>query len=109
MGFLKSLKKGLGNNARELIVTAPNAIRWEKFKNLRKGIECINSDHRYWFTPYTLAKIVLETGELRLFILSQLINCLNHLAFAAIYITAFSFVTLGTGIQLYCDLNFKTS
>lgn len=60
--FLKSLKKGLGSNAKELVVTAPNAIRWENFKNLRKGVECINSDHRYWFTPYTLAKIVLEAG-----------------------------------------------
>jgi 2-polyprenyl-3-methyl-5-hydroxy-6-metoxy-1,4-benzoquinol methylase len=60
VNFLKKLKKGLNGHAEELILTAPNALSLQNFNNLRKGVECINSDHRYWFTPYTLAKIVQE-------------------------------------------------
>lgn len=62
IGFLQSLKRGIHKYAEELIITVPNATRWENFENLRKGIECINSDHRFWFTPYTLAKTVSEAG-----------------------------------------------
>lgn len=60
--FLNNLRNGLQNNAKELLITAPNALRWENFRNLKRGIECINSDHRFWFTPYTLAKIVSAAG-----------------------------------------------
>lgn len=62
VSFLKSLKIGLNDIANELILTAPNALRWENYKKLRQGVECVNSDHRFWFTPYTLAKIVADAG-----------------------------------------------
>ena len=62
VSFLCALKSGLHGHAKELVLTAPNAMRWENLKKLRQGIECINSDHRFWFTPYTLAKIVFEAG-----------------------------------------------
>lgn len=26
----------------------------DNLKNAHNGIECINSDHQYWFTPYTI-------------------------------------------------------
>jgi hypothetical protein len=29
---------------------------------VRSHKELINSDHRYWFTPYTLAKVVTRAG-----------------------------------------------
>jgi len=60
--FLQSLGKGLRGCAKELVMTAPNAISWQNYLNVRKGIECINSDHRYWFTPYTLAKVAHEAS-----------------------------------------------
>jgi 2-polyprenyl-3-methyl-5-hydroxy-6-metoxy-1,4-benzoquinol methylase len=62
VAFLTILKNNIGSNANELVITAPNALRWQNFKNAQKGIECINSDHRYWFTPYTLSKILSEAG-----------------------------------------------
>ncbi|MDN5338800.1 MAG: hypothetical protein PWQ20_1870 [Thermotogaceae bacterium] len=43
-------------------MTAPNALRYSNFIFAQKNIEVINSDHRYWFTPYTLSKIALMAG-----------------------------------------------
>jgi 2-polyprenyl-3-methyl-5-hydroxy-6-metoxy-1,4-benzoquinol methylase len=60
--FLKAIRKNLKNNAKEIIITTPNALSWNNFRGFQKGIECVNSDHRFWFTPYTLAKIVYDSG-----------------------------------------------
>ena len=46
----------------QLIITVPNAFFLENFKNILGHFERINSDHRYWFTPYTIAKICFEAG-----------------------------------------------
>lgn len=45
----------------EVVVSAPNALSFQR-KELRKRCEIINSDHKYWFTPYTLAKVLTEAG-----------------------------------------------
>lgn len=45
----------------QYIITVPNAYALRKGIN-RKRIECINSDHRYWFTPYTIAKVMIRAG-----------------------------------------------
>ena len=29
---------------------------------MMKYLEVINSDHRYWFTPYTISKILVSAG-----------------------------------------------
>lgn len=58
--FLDAMKKNI--KATKLLITAPNAFRWNNIKNIHKGVECINSDHRFWFTPYTLAKILADAG-----------------------------------------------
>ena len=42
------------------IITVPNAFCFLKTSVYQEGIEFINSDHRYWFTPYTIAKIMIE-------------------------------------------------
>lgn len=49
-------------NARRFILTTPNAFRIKNFINTLLNKELINSDHRYWFTPYTLAKISFDSG-----------------------------------------------
>jgi SAM-dependent methyltransferase len=45
-----------------LIVTAPNAFRFENFVNALRGFESINSDHKYWFTFYTLSSLLTAHG-----------------------------------------------
>lgn len=52
--FLKELKKKIGKISKKIILTAPNALKYSNFVLAQKNIEVINSDHRYWFTPYTL-------------------------------------------------------
>jgi hypothetical protein len=67
VAFLKKIKLNLGKTVEKIIVTVPNAlkfrespIRWRRIDSIHK--ESINSDHRYWFTPYTIAKVLVESG-----------------------------------------------
>ncbi len=59
--FLKHLKQKF-TNINQLVITTPNAFRYDNIKNSIKNIECINSDHRFWFTPYTIAKVLNDSG-----------------------------------------------
>ena len=58
INFLKNIKNKYSLYINCLIVSAPNALRIENYHNSKKHLELINSDHRFWFTPYTLAKIM---------------------------------------------------
>lgn len=60
--FLAALREKYGANIGHLIVTVPNAFHVENFSSARKNIEFINTDHRYWFSPFTLAKIGHDAG-----------------------------------------------
>jgi hypothetical protein len=68
--FLGRLRTRFAENASGLIVSVPNALRFRNFKHAMRGRETINTDHRFWFTPYTLTKLVSLAGfrvnELRL-------------------------------------------
>lgn len=44
------------------VITAPNALGLIRRNIFKKGYERINTDHKYWFSPYTLAKIMAEAG-----------------------------------------------
>ncbi|MFQ5328520.1 MAG: class I SAM-dependent methyltransferase [Thermodesulfobacteriota bacterium] len=59
--FLKNILKCYAT-IEKIIITVPNALRFENFINVLKHVELINSDHRYWFTPYTLGKVAVESG-----------------------------------------------
>lgn len=62
--FLTSMKANmerLGFQG-EYIITVPNAFCMLRGGKYGSGIECINSDHRYWFTPYTIAKVLTAAG-----------------------------------------------
>ncbi len=48
--------------ADRIIVTVPNAFKFENFLNAMRDREAINSDHRYWFTVYTIAKVMTLSG-----------------------------------------------
>jgi hypothetical protein len=45
-----------------LIITGPNAFQFANFINALRGFETINSDHKYWFTFYTLSRMLTATG-----------------------------------------------
>ncbi len=58
--FLSAIRKKFKNNVGQLVLTTPNAFRLNNFINTFKSIEIINTDHRFWFSPYTLSKIATD-------------------------------------------------
>ncbi|MEA2018327.1 MAG: methyltransferase domain-containing protein, partial [Campylobacterota bacterium] len=60
--FLKSIKENYSKYCETLIITTPNATRYRNIKEVFNNTELINTDHRFWFTPYTLGKIVTDSG-----------------------------------------------
>lgn len=62
VAFLAALREKYGANIGHLVVTVPNAFFLENFAAARKDIEFINTDHRYWFSPFTLAKVAHDAG-----------------------------------------------
>ena len=60
--FLSKIRSNLSSNVEWLLITVPNAFMRENCHLSAKGHEAINTDHRFWFTPYTLAKIVQDAG-----------------------------------------------
>lgn len=62
VSFLENICKHLGKNIERLVITVPNAWTIHTIKNAKRSLEVINSDHRFWFTPYTLSKVIMEAG-----------------------------------------------
>ncbi|WP_448523132.1 glycosyltransferase [Pseudothermotoga sp.] len=60
--FLESVRKKFIDIAGRIIVTVPNAFRLMNFHLAMKNSETINTDHRYWFTPYTILKLIVRAG-----------------------------------------------
>ena len=60
--FLSKLSERYKGKVNTLILTVPNAFCISNFKDAFKGYEYINTDHKYWFTPFTLAKILTLSG-----------------------------------------------
>lgn len=56
VSFLRSMRR---HRFAELVVVTPNLFRWRNF--LSAG-ELVNTDHRYWFSPYTLCKVLVDAG-----------------------------------------------
>ena len=70
VSFLKGVKRNLGSNVERIIITVPNAYSAEHCSYVNGyGREVLNSDHKFWFTPYTLLKVMTEAGltDLELF------------------------------------------
>jgi hypothetical protein len=62
VNFLKAFKKNYGENVSDFIITVPSIYNTHQFKNMMNYKEIINSDHRFWFTPYTISKVVASAG-----------------------------------------------
>lgn len=60
--FLSVIRQKYANTIKKIIITVPNAFNLANSRNIRKGIERINSDHRYWFSPYTIQKVMFRAG-----------------------------------------------
>jgi hypothetical protein len=62
VAFLSSIRDNYAGNLDKIIITVPNAWTQVTMRKAKQSIEIINSDHRYWFTPYTLSKVILQAG-----------------------------------------------
>lgn len=60
--FLESIATKYGECVSRLLLTVPNAFHLDNFANAFRHCEKINTDHRFWFTPYTLAKVANSAG-----------------------------------------------
>jgi hypothetical protein len=60
--FLKSIRDSYEGCIDKIIITVPNAFTQSNFRNSNKNKEVINSDHKFWFTPYTLASVMSASG-----------------------------------------------
>jgi 2-polyprenyl-3-methyl-5-hydroxy-6-metoxy-1,4-benzoquinol methylase len=62
VNFLKVFKAKYGENVSRFIITVPNIYNKRQFINMKNYREVINSDHRFWFTPYTISKVLVSAG-----------------------------------------------
>ena len=46
----------------QIIITAPNVFNVSTQNDISYCRENINTDHNYWFSPYTLNRIVYKSG-----------------------------------------------
>lgn len=60
--FLQTIREKFRRKAKKILITAPNVLNIFCANYIRKNIEYINTDHRYWFTPYTLTKTAAMSG-----------------------------------------------
>lgn len=60
--FLSIIRTHYKSNIDKILVTVPNAFAMKNFKHAKKGQERINSDHRFWFTPFTICKLLTISG-----------------------------------------------
>ncbi len=60
--FLQKFVQRYSRNVDRIVMTVPNALRAGNIKGVFLNREIINSDHRFFFTPYTIAKIAYDAG-----------------------------------------------
>lgn len=60
VAFLRRLAQCLPKA--EFVVTVPNALSLRNALQALTGVERINTDHRVWFSPFTLLKVLTDAG-----------------------------------------------
>jgi hypothetical protein len=60
--FLETFRKSYSANVRKFIITVPNIYNRFNLRNMFRYREIVNSDHRFWFTPYTAIKVLVSAG-----------------------------------------------
>ena len=73
VSFIKDIATHYRENIGGIIITVPNAFGFIHISQaINNGVESVNNDHRYWFTPYTICKVAHQ-AEL---VLDDLIMCI---------------------------------
>lgn len=62
VAFLSQLKNKYAPYVKEVLITVPNAFTLDNFLLALRHQECINTDHRSWFSIYTLSKNLTLAG-----------------------------------------------
>ncbi len=60
--FLKIIKKVFEGSVKKILITSPNVFNIHTIKEIKNSVENINTNHNYWFSPYTLSRIVHKSG-----------------------------------------------
>lgn len=60
--FLENIRNKYSPVTDRIIITVPNAWSYTSIRFALRNQELINTDHRFWFTPYTLAKVATDAG-----------------------------------------------
>jgi hypothetical protein len=62
VGFLSAIQQNYKNNFDKIVITVPNLFSYSLFHDAARNIETINTDHRFWFSPFTLQKILSDAN-----------------------------------------------
>lgn len=62
VNFLKAFREKYKENVNNFIITVPNIYNVSQLRKMKNYQEIINSDHRFWFTPYTILKVLFSAG-----------------------------------------------
>ena len=62
VSFLNNIRRKYDKKIDQIVITVPNVLNLGNAKSLKQNIENINSDHRYWFSPFTILKVVHRAG-----------------------------------------------
>jgi hypothetical protein len=62
VAYLTSIRELYSDCLSKIVITVPNAWTQTTMRMANESSEIINSDHRYWFTPYTLSKVIVQAG-----------------------------------------------
>ncbi|MDM7926579.1 MAG: hypothetical protein QUS35_11245 [bacterium] len=90
VSFLAAIREKCRGVVDRIVVSAPNAFRHSNFTSALRNAERINSDHRYWMTPYTLGKIGVRAGlEIEDFQMCQSFALPPHWIFRRMLLTFF--------------------
>lgn len=61
--FLQKIRaRHFPNVIERILLTVPNALRESNYRASKHNFERVNSDHRYWFTPYTICMGLTRSG-----------------------------------------------
>jgi len=60
--FLRQVKLKFSGLCDSVLISVPNAFRLRNVLNTFRNREEINSDHRWWFSPYSISKVCVQSG-----------------------------------------------
>ena len=60
--FLSTFRVKYGHRVNKFLISVPSVYTSAQFRNMKKYSEVINSDHRFWFTPYTICRVLTDAG-----------------------------------------------